>query len=187
MARKKKQVEGDVDSLAEVESPLESVDTLTELPPLPKEKVSLAPIGLLTIVLSLTTLVFLFFSSFSEQHTFIPTQKTVIPTEIKLSAAQFLSFSNSNVCDGKGLLAGLPNAKLVVAGTGWSRTENLGTGALNTQGQCVFTPSIAVPDNFAGGGVTASIIFSTARSQQYPANVGPYPPYKTIQISLSLG
>jgi hypothetical protein len=187
MARKKKQVEGDVDFATGEETPLESADTLTELPPLPKEKVSLAPIGVLTIVLSLTTLVFLFFSSFSEQHTYIPTQKAVIPTEIKLSATQFQTFSNSNVCDGKGLLAGLPNAKLVVAGNGWSRTENLGTGSLNTQGQCVFSPSVTVPDNFSGGGVTASIIFSSARSQQYPVNVGPYPPYKTIQISLSLG
>jgi len=187
MARKKKEVEGEVNSVTKDETPSASVDSLPELPPLPKEKVSLAPVGILTIFLSLTTLVFLFLTSFSDQHTFSPEQKPVIPTEIKLSAKQFLEFSNSDVCDGKGVLAGLSKATLVVTGNGWSKSEKLGSGSLNTQGQCIYTPSIDVPKSFSGGKVSASIIFSTAKSQQFPNDVGPYPPYKTVQISLSLG
>ncbi len=187
MPRKKKEDLGESDFPTEEMSPSASVDSLPELPPLPKEKVSLAPVGLLTIFLSLSTLVFLLFSSFSDQNTFTPEQKAVIPAEIKLSAKQFLEFSSSNVCDGKGVLAGLNKASLVVSGEGWSKSEKLGSGSLNTQGQCVYTPKIDVPESFSGGNVSASIVFSTAQTQQYPANVGPYPPYKTIQITLSIG
>lgn len=185
MPRKNKESQAGADFATE-ELPA-SVDSLPELPPLPKERVSFAPIGMLTIFLSLTTLVFLLFSNFSDENTFTPEQKAVIPTEIKLSAKQFLDFSNSNVCDGKGVLAGLTKATLVVSGKGWSKSEKLGSGTLNSQGQCVYTPSIDVPKSFSGGKVSAAIIFSTARSQQYPADVGPYPPYKTVQITLSLG
>ena len=187
MPRKKKETEGEVDFATEEETPLAAIDSLAELPPLPKEKFSLAPLGVLTIFLSATTLLFLIFFSFSDQRTFTPEQKAVIPTEIRLSASQFLNFSNSNVCDGKGVLSGLPNATLVMSGKGWSKSERLGSGSLNSQGQCVYTPSIDVPESFSGGKVSASIIFSTARSQEYPANVGQYPPYKTVQITLSLG
>jgi hypothetical protein len=187
MPRKKKETQGEVDITNE-EAPTSSpVDSLPELPPIPKEKVSFAPVGMLTIFFCLTTLVFLLFSNFSNQNTFTPEQKGVIPTEIKLSAKQFFDFSNSNVCDGKGVLAGLPNATLVVSGKGWSKSEKLGSGSLNTQGQCVYTPSIDVPKSFSGGKVSASIIFSKARSQEYLENVGPYPPYKTVHITLSLG
>jgi hypothetical protein len=187
MARKKKEDLSENDSPIEEMSPSASVDSLPKLPPLPKEKVSLAPVGVLTIFLSLTTLIFLLFSSFSDQNTFTPEQKAVIPAEIKLSAKQFLDFSNSNVCDGKGVLTGLNRASLVVSGNGWSKSEKLGSGSLNTQWQCVYTPKIDVPASFSGGKVSAAIIFSTAKTQQYPANVGQYPPYKTIQITLSIG
>lgn len=187
MVRKSKTFKEDSAEVDPIAAPSESAASLPELPPLPKERISLAPVGILTIFLSITVLVFLFFSSFSDQHTFTPEQKAVIPTEIKLSAKQFLDFSNSNVCDGKGVLAGLPNASLVITGNGWSKSEKLGSGSLNTQGQCVYTPSIEVPKSFAGGKVSAAIIFSTAKTQQFPTDVGPYPPYKTVQISLSLG
>lgn len=187
MARIKKNVDSAIELAAADQAPSGSVDSLPELPPLPKERVSFAFVGLLTIFLSLTTLTFLLFSKFSDQHTFTPEQKAVIPTEIKLSAKQFLNFSNSNVCDGKGVLAGLPNATLVITGNGWSKSAKLGSGSLNTQGECVYTPSVEVPKTFSGGKVSAAIIFSTAKTQQFPNDVGPYPPYKTVQITLSLG
>ena len=95
MPRKKRESQAGADFATE-ELPA-SVDSHPELPPLPKERVSFAPIGMLTIFLSLTTLVFLLFSNFSDENTFTPEQKAVIPTEIKLSAKQFLDFSNSNV------------------------------------------------------------------------------------------
>jgi hypothetical protein len=187
VGRKNKGFEGDVDFAKGVEFPSGSVDSLTEVSPLPREKVSLAPVGMLTIVLSLTTLSFLLLSSFSDQHTFSPVQKSIITSEIKLSAKQFQTFSNSNVCDGTGLLSGLPNATLLITGSGWSRSQRLGSGSLNTQGQCLYTPSVEVPKSFNGGKVSAEIIFSTAKTQQFPEDVGAFPPYKTIQISLSLG
>ena len=187
MGRKKKSLEGDVDFAKGLEFPSSSVDSLTEVPPLPQEKVSLAPVGMLTIVLSLTTLAFLLLSSFSDQHTFTPVQKAVITTEVKLSAKQFQTFSNSNVCDGTGLLNGLANATVVVTGNGWSRSQKLGSGSLNTQGQCVYVPRIEVPKSFSGGKVSAEILFSFATSEKYSEDVGPYPPYKTVHISLSLG
>jgi hypothetical protein len=187
MVRRKAKSEEPIASEAQLDTGLE-VETLDrEGPALPKEKVSLAPVGLLTIFLSATTLIFLLFSNFSDQHTLTPEQKSFIPTEITLSAKQFLEFSNSNVCDGRGVLTGLSRATLVVTGTGWSKSERLGSGSLNAQGQCVYTPRINPPPTFSGGQISASIIFSTARSPQYPVNVGPYPPYKTIRVSLSLG
>ncbi len=187
MVRKKTKPEEPIAARTQLDAGPEEETVEKEGPQLPKEKVSLAPVGLLTIFLSATTLIFLLFSNFSDQHTLTPEQKSFIPTEITLSAKQFLDFSNSNVCDGKGVLTGLSNATLVVSGTGWSKSEKLGSGSLNTQGQCVYTPRIIPPPTFSGGQISASIIFSTARSPQYPVNVGPYPPYKTIRVSLSLG
>lgn len=187
MKRSKRDTQGEVTPLTDAGPASTQLTSLPEFPHLPKERVSFAPVGLLTIFLSLTTLVFLLFSNFSDEHTFTPEQKSFIPTEITLGAKQFLEFSTANVCDGKGTLAGLSRATLVVTGNGWSRSEKLGSGSLNTQGLCVYTPEITPPTTFSGGGVSASIVFSTARSPQFPENVGPYPPYKTIRISLSLG
>lgn len=187
MARKKKQDEMDADFASGAEFPSGSVDSLVELPPLPKEKVSLAPVGVLTIVLSLTTLAFLLLSSFSDQHTFIPVQKAVITTEVKLSAKQFQTFSNSNVCDGTGLLAGLSNANVVITGNGWTRSQRLGSGSLNTQGQCVYVPRIDLPKSFSGGTVSAEVVFSFATSEKFSEDVGTNPPYKTVHVVLSLG
>lgn len=159
----------------------------TELPALPKDKVSFAPVGLLTIVFSITSVIFLFFSNFSDQHAYIPPVKPEIAATVTLTASQFETFSNSNVCNGKGVLAGLPNAKLLVEGKNWSRSEKLGPGTLNTQSQCVYTPSFDAPAAFAGGAVKAIIIFSSARSETFTFDLGAYPPYKRIRISLTLG
>ena len=158
-----------------------------ELPPIPKEPVSFAAVGMLTIVFSAITLLFLLFSSFSDQHAYIPPVKPAIFAQVTLTADQFKIFSNKNVCEGKGFLAGLSDAKLVVNGNNWTNTERLGVGSLNAQSQCVFTPSFDAPKSFIGGKVSARIYFTSAKTEAFTFDLGPYPPYKRIKISLTLG
>jgi hypothetical protein len=152
-----------------------------------REKGSLAPVGLLAILLSPLVVVTSLLFSNSEVGDYTPPITNEVYVSVTLSAPQFLEFSSGNVCDGKEQLLGLSRAILKIRGTGWSESTNLGYGSLNVQGKCEFTASITPPSTFLGGVINASVAFSFGTSREVPVDVGDNPPFQTVKLDLNLG
>jgi hypothetical protein len=185
MARKKKQVEEGELALGqtfETDLPTQTSEEVA-----PREKLSFTPIGILAILLGLTSSLILIFSTTSEPHTFTPQDSGKVRIELTLTAKQFLNYSEGNACDGSGELSGLRKAQVRVTGDGWRNQVSLGAGDLNTKGECLYTPSFQPPESFNGGKVTASVIFSFGESEDFSVDLGETQPYKNLLLSINLG
>ena len=185
MARRKKQAEESQGSTFEPDQVIQPTpDSNSEST---KEKISLAPVATLAILLGLISSCLLVFSNSSEPHTYTPADLGRINIELTLSSKQFLIYSNGNVCDGAGELSGLRKASVLVVGDGWTNKTSLGVGDLNTKGECIYTPSFQAPNSFNGGEVTASVIFSFGESEDFKVDLGDKQPFKNLLLSINLG
>jgi hypothetical protein len=164
----------------------ESVDSGSTAEPT-KEKGKLAPVGLLAIILTPLVVITSLFFSYGENGTFYPPENNEINLDVTLSAQQFLEFSNSNVCDGKAPLVGLSAATLQIRGAGWSKQTVLGEGVLNVNGDCQYKTSVTAPQDFAGGKISAKILFTFGNSEDFSIDVGDSPPFESKNLTINLG
>lgn len=152
-----------------------------------REKGSLAPVGLLAILLAPLVIVTSIFFSYSEVGDFTPPITNDVKVSVILSAPQFLEFSSGNVCDGKGQLSGLSRATLQIGAAGWSESTKLGEGILNVQGKCEYAATITPPSTFLGGAINATVAFSFGTSRAVTLNVGENPPFQSVKLDINLG
>ena len=164
----------------------ESVDSGSTAEP-SKEKGKLAPVGLLAIILTPIVIVTSIFFSYNENRTFYAPVTSDLNVAVVISAPQFLEVSGGNVCDGKAPLVGLSTATVQIKASGWSEKTILGEGILNAQGKCVYKSSVTPPADYAGGNVTARVIFTFGETEDFVINVGNSTPFKTLDLVVNLG
>ena len=153
----------------------------------PREKASFAPVGLLAIILTPIVIVTSIFFSYNENRTFYAPVTSDLNVAVVISAPQFLQVSGGNVCDGKAPLVWLSTATVQIKASGWSENTILGEGILNAQGKCVYKSSVTPPADFAGGNVTARVIFTFGETEDFVINVGNSTPFKTLDLVVNLG
>lgn len=139
---------------------------------LPKEKrlksplLNLAVITILfAIIISLVSIIFPFRDVVSVNSDVIET----LSVEVTISAPQFITAPAISACQGSGRLAGMTKAKIYLAAEdgSWKVNSVLGSGQLNSDGDCVYTPEIETPETFDGGAVKARVDFSFGSSSTY--------------------
>jgi hypothetical protein len=147
----------------------ETKDLLSQLPKEKRLKGPLLNLALITFVLaliiSLISIIFPFKDVISVNSDVIET----LSVEVTISAPQFVTAPAISACQGSGRLSGLPSAKINLAAKdgSWRVSSPLGTGQLNSNGDCVYTPKINTPESFNGGTVKARVDFSFGSSETY--------------------
>ena len=147
----------------------EAADLLAKLPREKRLKGPLLNLAVITfffaIIISLISILFPFRDVVSVNSEVIET----LSVEVKISAPQFITAPAISACRGSGRLAGLPNASIYLAAEdgSWKVNAPLGSGQLNSDGDCVYTPEIETPESFEGGAVKARVDFSFGSSSTY--------------------
>jgi len=147
----------------------EPSDLLAKLPREKRLKGPLLNLAVITfffaIIISLISILFPFRDVVSVNSEVIET----LSVEVTISAPQFITAPAISACRGSGRLAGLPNASIYLAAEdgSWKVNAPLGSGQLNSDGDCVYTPEIETPESFEGGAVKARVDFSFGSSSTY--------------------
>jgi len=156
-------------SSSESDDDLESSDLLSSLPREKRLKGPLLNLAIITflfaIVISLMSIIFPFKDVISVNSEVTET----LSVEVVIAAPQFLTAPAISACQGSVRLTGLPNANIYLAADdgSWKVTSKLGSGQLNSDGDCVYTPEIKTPESFNGGSVKARVDFSFGSSATY--------------------
>ena len=153
----------------------------------PKEKVSLAPIGLLALLLAPIVVVGSFFSGTQTSTEFTIDQESEIRVFVLIKASEFLKFSEKNVCDGSGQIAGLWKSEIRIGTSTWVRKVSLGQGTLNADGACEYRLKVTPPSDFEGGDVIASAILPIGEAEDLVLDSGTKPSFKQIDLTYNLG
>jgi hypothetical protein len=147
----------------------ESSDLLSSLPKERRLKGPLLNLAIITfflaIIISLISVIFPFRDVVSVNSDVIET----LSVEVVISASEFLTAPAISACQGSGRLTGLPNANIYLSADdgSWKLNSKLGSGQLNSDGDCVYTPEIQTPESFSGGAVKARVAFSFGSSATY--------------------
>jgi hypothetical protein len=81
----------------------------------------------------------------------------------------------------------LSAATLQIRGAGWSKQTVLGEGVLNVNGDCQYKTSVTAPQDFAGGKISAKILFAFGNSEDFSIDVGDSPPFESKNLTINLG
>jgi hypothetical protein len=162
-----------------------SADAATTEPT--REKGSLAPVGVLAVLLAPVVILTSLFFSYSEVGDFDPPATADIKISVVISSSRFLEFSSGNVCDGSGETAGLSRATIKIGASGWSQRTTLGEGSLNSQGRCEYEAKVSPPSSFLGGNVRSSVVFSFGETDDFTTNIGDSIPFKGVNLEINLG
>jgi hypothetical protein len=156
-------------SSSKSEEDSESSDLLASLPKEKRLKSPLLNLAIITfflaIIISLISVIFPFRDVVSVNSDVIET----LSVEVVISASEFLTAPAISACQGSGRLTGLPNANIYLSADdgSWKVNSKLGSGQLNSDGDCVYTPEIQTPESFSGGTVKARVAFSFGSSATY--------------------
>ena len=153
----------------------------------PKEKVSLAPVALLAVLLAPIVALGSFFSGAQTSTEFTIDQESEIKVFVLIKAAEFLRFSEKNVCDGSGQIAGLWRSEIRIGTDTWIRKVSLGQGTLNSDGACEYRLKVTPPADFEGGDVIASAILPIGEAEDLVLDSGTKPSFKQIDLTYNLG
>lgn len=170
--------------MAELENE-SSADSSTVAPA--REKGSLAPVGVLAVLLAPLAILTSLFFSYSEVGDFDPPTTGEIKISVIISSSRFLEFSSRNICDGSGETAGLSRAVVKIGAPGWSERTTLGEGSLNAQGKCEYKTKVTPPSSFLGGEVKSSIAFSFGETDDFTTDVGDSPSFNGVDLEINLG
>lgn len=153
----------------------------------PKEKVSLAPVALLAVLLAPIVALGSFFSGAQTSTEFTIDQESEIKVFVLIKAAEFLRVSEKNVCDGSGQIAGLWRSEIRIGTDTWIRKVSLGQGTLNSDGACEYRLKVTPPSDFEGGDVIASAILPIGEAEDLVLDSGTKPSFKQIDLTYNLG
>jgi hypothetical protein len=153
----------------------------------PKEKLSLAPVALLAFLLAPIVALGTFFSGAQTTTEFTIDQESQIRVFVLIKATEFLRYSEKNVCDGSGQIAGLWRSEIQISASTWVRKVQLGQGTLNADGACEYRLKVTPPYDFDGGDVIASAILPIGKAEDLVLDSGTKPSFKQIDLTYNLG
>ena len=153
----------------------------------PREKASFVSVGLLAIVLAPIVIITTLLAGSETSSKFTIDQPSEIRVLVSIKASEFLNFSERNVCDGSGEIAGLWRSEIQIRTSSWIRKTSLGQGTLNSEGACEYRLTIAPPSDFEGGDVIASAILPLGKAKDLVLNTGSKPSFKQIDLTYDLG
>lgn len=164
----------------------EELDPAEVLPKLPKEKRLKGPLLNLAVLTFLFAIIVSMISIFMPFKEVVSVSSDVIGTfsvEVTIQTPQFITAPAASACKGSGRLAGLPSAilRLEAADGSWKVNSPLGTGQLNTEGNCIYMPEIETPEAFDGGSVEARVDFGFGSSETFNVDGN------SIKLEINLG
>jgi hypothetical protein len=182
-AEKKAAKSGLVNSTSGTEDELETSELL---PSLPKEKRLKGPLLNLAVITFFFAIVISLVSILLPFKDVVSVSSDVIGTfsvEVTISTPQFISAPAVNACEGSGRLSGLSNAilRMEAKDGSWKVNSPLGTGQINSAGECVYTPEIETPESFDGGSVRARVDFDFGSSETFNVDGN------SIKLKIDLG
>jgi hypothetical protein len=132
---------------------------------LPREKRLKGPLlnlALLTFFFAVVVSVFSIFAPFKAVEKVETDGKSLLSVQVTISNSQFSNEPALTACNGSGRLTNLNKAIVVLESKndGWIVKAQLGSGQINSFGDCVYTPQIDTPENFDGGVIKPRVEFT---------------------------
>jgi hypothetical protein len=132
---------------------------------LPREKRLKGPLlnlALLTFFFAVAVSIFSIFAPFKGADLVKTDAKAALSVQITITNSQFSKAPELTACNGSGRIPNLNKATVVLESKsdGWIVKAKLGSGQINSFGECVYTPQIATPENFNGGVVKPRVDFT---------------------------
>jgi hypothetical protein len=136
---------------------------------LPREKRLKGPLlnlALLTFFFAVAVSIFSIFAPFKAVEKVDTDGKSLLSVQITISNSQFSNEPALTACNGSGRIPNLNKATVVLESKsdGWIVKAQLGSGQINSFGDCVYTPQIETPENFNGGVVKPRVDFTFGTS-----------------------
>jgi hypothetical protein len=142
--------------------------------------------GLIAIASSFILILVSLFGNFSDNSQFEKDSDNHLHVTLALSSNEFLTSSAANVCDGVGTIKGISTSTIKIAQGAWVQTLKVGSGSLNSQGQCIYTYDVIPPSNFKGGNIQLSATFPFGVSPIFNVNVGNTSPWAPAAMTIPL-
>jgi hypothetical protein len=132
---------------------------------LPRERRLKGPIlnlALLTFFFAVVVSIFSIFAPFKGADLVKTDAKAALSVQVTITNSQFSKAPELTACNGSGRIPNLNKAIVVLESKsdGWIVKAQLGSGQINSFGECVYTPQIATPADFNGGVVKPRIDFT---------------------------
>jgi len=142
--------------------------------------------GLIAIASSFILILISLFGNFSDTSQFEKDTDNHLHVTLALSSKEFLTSSAANVCDGVGTIKGISTSTIKVAQGDWVKNLKVGSGNLNSQGQCIYKYDLIPPSGFKGGGIQLSATFPFGESPIFNVNVGSAAPWVPAVMTIPL-
>ena len=131
----------------------------------PKEKRLKGPLlnlALLTFLFAILLSIFSILTPFKSVEKVDADIKTSLSVQVTIESAQFSKAPALTACNGSGRIPNLDKAIVTLESKadGWKVKAPLGSGQINSYGECVYSPQFETPEKFNGGVVKPRVDFT---------------------------